>query len=197
MYKYPKSSVINLLIDRAPNFVSKITIIERLKNLSIEEKESALKQLLEDNQIEMEEDRHKDKGTPIPYYRVKNFSSLPWRETISIGDIEVPRLITETKTKVFPETFNEAMEKIGEYNDSLEKRFTNLVREEQRKYWANVVGVLGVMVSILSLILVGLPKIQTDPNLSFLEVVCLNLGQLLPLSISLGLLVLILRWVVR
>jgi hypothetical protein len=62
---------------------------------------------------------------------------------------------------------------------------------------ATVAGVFGIFVSVLALILVGLPKIVTDPRLPFWAVVQLNLAQLLPIAIVLALFVLALRLVVR
>jgi len=76
----------------------------------------------------------------------------PFKKTLKIGDFVIPRVLSREQTRFFPEVFNETIERLGEHSDSLEKRFTKMVHEEQKKYWANVVGVLGVVVSVMALI---------------------------------------------
>jgi len=92
---------------------------------------------------------------------------------------------------------NEHMERLGQFSENLEKRFVGIVKKQQRRYWANAVGILGIFISIMAVIITGLPKITTDPSLPFWDVVILNLGQLLPLAVVLFILILALRWVVK
>ncbi len=122
---------------------------------------------------------------------------MPVRETIKVGDLELPRLFSDAAANLFPEIYNEALERLAEYTRTQEDRFTKLVDRQERKYWANVVALFGVFISVLSLIIVGLPKITTDPSLPFWCVVRLNLAQLLPVAVLLMIFVLIARWVVR
>jgi hypothetical protein len=192
-----ESKILSLLNNRAPNFVPESTILRRVPGYPAEEMRDALRGLAERDIIETRDDPHPATGSPEIYYRPKRLDGIPIRTTIRIGDTDIPRLLSDSKPSLFPETLNEQVEALAEYAANLEKRFADLVRQELKEYWATMVGILGVVVAILALVIAGLPKIQTDPTLPFFRVVLLNLAQLLPLAIVLALLVLTLHWVVR
>lgn len=188
--------ILKLLIDRAPNYVSETIIFFRLSHREQKDVEYALRNLVEVGQIISEKDEHKVSDIIINYYRVKELANLPIRETIKIGEKEVPRVLSDSILRFFPENLNEQIERLSEYADTLEKRFVKLVKKEQRKYWGNVIGIFGAFISILSIIIVGLPKITTDTSLSFKQILILNLSQLLPIAIVLAILVVVLRLII-
>ena len=104
--------------------------------------------------------------------------------------------MSDSAQTFFPETLNEQIEKLAEYSDSLEQRFSELVKSEQRKYWSTIISVFGIFISVLSLIIIGLPKIKTDITRPFWEIVKINLAQLLPIAFVLAVFIMILRWVI-
>jgi len=152
---------------------------------------------MSDGQVESRDDPRPETGLSTQFYRLRSFQNLPIRETIRLGDVEMPRLMSDSSAGTFPEIYNEALEILAEYNRSLEARFERMVRTQERKYWANVVGLFGVFVSVLALVIVGLPKITTDPTLPFWSVFWLNVAQILPVALVLAVFVLVARWVVR
>jgi hypothetical protein len=197
MRRNTRADVLRLLTDRIPNYVNELVIRDRLPEYDQSQVTTVLQELQSADLVEVKVDQQPSVGRAATYYRLKHFQGLPIRETIRLGDIEIPRLLSDSQPSLFPETFNEGNERLADYINNIEARFARLVRQEQSKYWGNVVGIFGVLVSVLALILTGLPKIVTDPSLSFFEVFKLNLAQLLPLGLVLALLVLALRWVVR
>ena len=190
-------SVMQLLNDRAPNYVSEWVILRRLRHHPQEKVRKILEALTNEEILSKEVDSHSVTGQSEAFYRCRDCKCVAVRKTIMIGDTPVPRLLSDSNPRFLPETLNEHTESIAEYSARLEERFKELVKKEQRQYWANVVGIVGLMISILAVIMVGLPKIWTDPNLAFWDVVLVNLAQLLPLAVVLVLLVVTLRLILR
>lgn len=191
-----EDAIVRFLMDRAPNLVSEPVIRQRMKRYEASVISEALQKLTDDGKIVAEED-HRDRRAPsVNYYRLTSYDG-PFRDSITLADQEILRVLSYSSQRFLPEDLNEAIERLAEYTSGLERRFADLVRKEQRDYWANIVTVFGVFVSILALIIVGLPKITADPCLSPWTLVWLNLGQLLPIAVVLALFVFLLRCVIR
>lgn len=190
-------SVLKIVNDRAPNLVSEWVILARARPHKSDEVRKTLEALTSEQILVKEMDPHPTCGEPEAFYRCRDYKGIALRRTIQIGDMLVPRLLSDSNPRFGPETLNEHVECLAEYSLELEKRFKGLVRKEQRRYWANVVGVMGLMISILAVIIVGLPKIETDPSMKFWSIVTLNIAQLLPLVVVLILLVVALRLILR
>jgi len=184
--------VLEILLARIPNWVSEQMVRSRVGYATPDEVTQALADLVAAGDVETEID-----PTGIIYYRLMRREGLPVRRTVKIGDREIPRLLENSSPKFLPEHFNDAMEQLAELSTTLEQRFKRLVAEEQRRYWANVVGIFSILVSVLALILTSLPKIVSDPNLPFGAALLMNLSQILPLALVLTVLVVALRWIVR
>lgn len=192
-----EDKIIRLLIDRAPNLVNEWVLRRNLAEHEEAAVTSALRDLVKANRIIEKIDPRKAIGRPVRYYQLGSFQGIPIRDRIKVGDVEVPRLLSVAAAGYFPEDFNEAVERLAEYSDGLEKRFSELVKKEQRAYWGTIVSIFGVFVAILAFVLVGLPKITTDTSLTFWQIVKLNGAQILPLALVLALFVLLLRWIIH
>jgi len=192
-----RAAILKLLIDRIPNFVPEATIVARLAQFPASDIRHTLDSLRKAGEVDFRDDPRPESGLSTRFYRPDSFVGLPVRDTIRIGNLELPRLLSDSQASLFPEVFNESLEQVADYARDLEKRFGALVRKQQRKYWANVASLFGVFISVLALILVGLPKITTNPNLPFWAVVQLNLAQVLPIAAVLAIFLLLMRWVLR
>jgi len=192
-----RDKIIELLIRRAPNWVNKEVIRERLSERDEPAISAAISDMIQSQRIVEETDQLPGVGNVVRYYRLSSYEGIPIRDSIEVGSIKVPRLLARSKITLFPEDFNEAIERLAEYATGLERRFAELVKEEQRTYWATIVSVFGVFVAVLALVLTGLPKITTDSSLPFWKIVELNGAQLLPMALVLALFVLVLRRVIR
>jgi len=192
-----EDEIVRLLIERAPNAVNEGILRRSLSEYGEAAVTATLEELVQSNRIVEQTDPRTAIGRPLRYYQLSSFQGIPIQENIKVGDVEVPRLLSIAGVGYFPEDFNEAVGRLAEHSAGLEKRFGELVRKEQRAYWGNIVSIFGVFVAILAFVLVGMPKITTDPSLAFWEVVKLNGAQLLPLAFILALFVLVLRWVIR
>ena len=177
-----KDAIISFLIERSPNYVSESLLRRRLSLHDEAALKEAIEELIRADRIVAETDPREAIGRPVRYFKLKSYDGLPVRETIKIGDIEIQRLLSASKVGFFPEDFNEQIERLADYTNELEQRFVELVKKEQRRYWANVITIFGVFVAILSFVLVGIPKIATYPNLSFWSIFSLNLAQVLPIE---------------
>lgn len=192
-----QDAILRLLIDRAPNWVNEGMLRERLSGHGEAAVTAGIRALVDANRIIEEIDQRAGFDRAVRYYRLSQLEGVPIRDAIKVGDVEVPRLLSESNPKYFPEDFNETIERLAEYTAGLQRRFAELVKQEQRRYWANIVSIFSVFVAVLALIIVGLPQIRTDPSLSFCRIVALNSAQLLPLAVVLAIFVLVLRWVIR
>lgn len=186
MSKKARVAILRLLMDRIPNFVPEATILARLRSFSDVEVRETLAELVKTGEVDFRSDPRPETGLSTRFYRPKSFTGLPVRDTIRIGNVDLPRLLSDSQASLFPEVFNESLELVADYARDLEKRFVEIVRRQQRRYWANVASLFGVFISVLSLVIVGLPKITTDPQLPFWDVVRLNLAQVLPIVVVLA-----------
>jgi hypothetical protein len=189
MKKNAQDEILRLLADRTPNLVGDLIIHERLSDFSFDELSEALSMLVASQKIRREQDPQEKLGRPQNYYRIADDQSLPIRHTILIGDIKVPRILEVSGMRFTPENVNEAIERLAEYANSLEGQFSRSVAKERRRYLADLIGLFGVFASVIALVVAGLPKIATDPSLSFWGVFKMNIAQLLPVAIVLGLFV--------
>lgn len=197
MDKKIRAAILKLLFDRIPNFVPEVTICARLVQFPATSIRQTLDDLVKADEIDFQDDPRPATGLPTRYYRPRSFVGHPVCDTIKIGNVELQRLLSDSKPRLLPEVFNESLEQVADYTRYLEKRFGDLVRKQQRKYWANVASLFGVFTSVLALILVGLPKITTDPLLPFWCVVRLNFAQVLPIAVVLAIFLLLMRCVLR
>lgn len=140
----PEDQILKILIDRNPNYVAKETFIRVLsKKYNLIQLDDAFKALLESKHIISFIDPREISGSPITYYRIKDPSIYPVRPSISLGDMDVPRLLSDANPTYLPETLNEQIELLADYTNNLEKRFIKLVKKQQRRYWANLLGIFG------------------------------------------------------
>jgi len=192
-----KDAIIRLLTYKAPNFVREGMLEHHLQKYDKTTLTTAIQELIEEKKIVEKIDPREAAGSPVRYLQLASFENIPIRNSIKVGDVEVPRVLSSGGAQFLPEEINEPIEQLASYADQLEGRFAELVKAEQRKYWANVVSIFGVFMAILALVLRGAPQIITDPSLSFMDVVILNLAHILPLAVVLAIFVLVLRLVIR
>jgi len=198
MRSKPKDQILKILIDRNPNYVAKETFIRLLsKKFKHIQLDGAFKSLLESKQIISFVDPRKISDAPITYYRIKDPSLYPVRPYISLGGMDVPRLLSDANPTYLPETLNEQIELLAYYTDNLEKRFRKLVEKQQRRYWSNLIGIFGALLSVMALVITGLPKITVSSTMTFKEVLLVNSAQVLPIALVLALFVIILRIIIR
>ncbi len=194
----PEDQILKILIDRNPNYVAKETFIRILsKKFNLIQLDDAFKALLESKRIKSHVDPRKISGSPITYYRINDPSLYPVRPSIGLGDMDVPRLLSDANPTYLPETLNEQIELLADYTDILEKRFIKLVEKQQRRYWSNLIVIFGALLSVMALVITGLPKITVSSTMTFKEVLLVNSAQVLPIALVLALFVIVLRIIIR
>ncbi len=190
--------ILKILKDRNPNHIAKETIIRILpKKFSLIQLDDAFKALIESEQIVSKVDPRKVSDSPTTYYRMKDPSLYHVRLSTSLGDMDVPRLLSDANPAFLPETLNEQIEMLADYTDNLERRFRKVVEKQQRRYWANLIGIFGALLSVMALVITGLPKITVSSTMTFKEVFLVNSAQVLPIALVLALFVIVLRIIIR
>lgn len=194
----PKDQIQKILIDRNPNYVSRGTITRALpKNFNLTLLDDALKDLVDSEKVVSEVDIQELTDLSITYYRMKDPSLYHVLPSIPLGDVDVPRLLSGSKIKFTSENLNEQIELLAGYTDNLERRFIKLVEKQQRRYWSNLIGIFGALLSVMALVITGLPKITVTSTMTFEEVFLINSAQILPIAIVLALFVIVLRIIIR
>lgn len=192
-----QDNVLVLLADRAPNFVSEVIISQRLKSFSREEIAEALSKLVESKRVRLEQDQQGELNRPRRYYQLVDFQTIPLRDGIQIGDVEVLRILSQSSLKFAPENINEAIERLGEYANSLSRDFSKRLEDERRRYLIDIVALFGVFASLIAFVVAGLPRMTIDPTLSLWRMIGINFAQVVPLAIVLAIFVALLRRIVR
>lgn len=163
-----KRTIVELLIERNPNYISENMIWFHLGIYNIQQGEprdklfdstsEILNLLVEEGTIERLEDERKEVGVPLLYYRIQNRETYPIEETLRIGRLELPRLLSCSNPRVMPSEFDEAIKQLGEYANSLEASFHQIVKNEQKDYWAKIVGVFTIFLGVLTVVTGIIPK---------------------------------------
>jgi hypothetical protein len=192
-----EDAIRKLLTDRAPNLVRESILRGRLSSYDSPAIISALDTLVKNGSIREEMDMQGSIGRAVRYFSLPSFSNVAIRESIRIGDSEVPRVLSESSVKYLPENLNETVERMSEFAGGLERRFEEILRKQLREYWATIVTVFGVFVAIIALVTASLPRIATGPSQRFWDVLWLNLAQVIPVALVLALFVIALFLVVR
>jgi len=193
----PKNRILEFLIERAPNNVSEKIIERELKEFESEKIARALDALVTAESIGLNTDIRGGKQASVNYYYLLSYKDIPVRENIRIGEVSVQRLLSTSSVTYLPEDFNDAIESLAKYADGLEERFKTLVAKEQQKYWVNLISIFGVFIAILAFILVGLPKIETNPTMTFGQIVAASFAQIVPVAIVLVIFIVLLRWIIK
>jgi len=192
-----ENQILKVIHCRAPNAVRIEWIRSELNEFSMEDIDNALKKMEKEEAITSNTDTRGGLLSAVKYYKLSDYNNIPVKETINVGGTDVHRLLSVSSPTNFPEEFNESIQELSKYSASLEGRFTNLVKKEQNKYWGQVITIFGAFVALLSIIIVGLPKITTDPNLPFWSIVQLNVAQLLPIVFVMVVFVVVLKWMFK
>jgi hypothetical protein len=192
-----KDATFLLVKDRAPNWVRQSIIVVRLKKYKAEDVRRALKELEDERRIDSLDITGLEEGKPSVAYRLASGESVQIRQTIKVGDIDVPRILRTDVVPISLEDMNEQVERLAEYAASLEDRFSDIVKDERKKHWGNVITLFGLFVAIFSFILVSLPRIAVQPSHGFWQIVSINAAQILPLAIVLFLFVMALKLMFR
>jgi|SRR5579864_687918 len=189
-----KDKIVKILIYRVPNDVPGWIIQQHLPHLEEDTMKRAITALLGESKIVTK----KTVSDALEgSYGMRDLTPYPVRRTIALGEVALPRILSTDSLHESPEIFNETVERLSEYTASLEKRFSEMVQEQLRRYWGTIVSVFGVFVSILAFILVSVPKLNIDPNLPLRRIALVDTVEVLPLAIVLAIFIIVLRKVVR
>ena len=192
-----KNDVLDLLNNRAPNFVSKTILKNNLPQHDKDSLETALRQLKEEARIERETDKCKGVVAPMDYYKVTSFKNIPIRETIKVGDSQIPRVLSYTDVEYFPENFNEAIEKLARLATCLESRLEERIKKYQREYWAKIGGVFTIFLGIIAIVFSGIPKVVVDTSLGLLRSLLYNFVAILPFAAVFVGFAFLMRWIIK
>lgn len=120
---------------------------------------------------------------------------MPYDDSIHVGDVEVPRLLDTDKIRA--EDLNEIIESLSRYSESLKSRFHEIVRQETRTYWANIITLFGIFIGLFALILTSIGPSTAPPSPSFQDTFVTNLARVLPVGLVLLAFVVLLKVLFR
>ena len=193
-----KDDILRLVMDRAPNTVRKEIISRHLTEYSDKDVEKALRELVQKGKLESPLGHTGDSRAMVQAgYKLPADMDVPIRMTIQVGDVPIFRILQSDMIQLSLEDINEAIESLARYSETMESRSRELIREERRKYWANLIPLFGIFVAMFSFILISLPRIETSMQYSFWKTLEVNTAQILPVAIILALFVAVLRLVFR
>ncbi len=175
--------IIEILRFRAPNSVADIIIYDSLKDLKQDQIDESLSKLLEKNIIaEMEKINRS--------FKLTNYDSAFIRETIKLGDKEIPRLINGNQSRI--EDINYAMESLAEYADKLETKFEKKLNKQIQTYWLSIVTIFGVFIALFSFI-IKISNHEISSENSFWVTIGIGFANLIPLIVLLVIMLLTIR----
>lgn len=154
---------------------------------------NGISELLGESRVTESVDHRVPHGPPVRYIKLPSYDRVHVKDAITVGGVDVPRVLITSSPEYLPEEFNLAVELLAKHNDQLETRFRDIIRKQQAEYWKSIITVFGIFVAILALVLTSVLKVEKMPSGNFWDSFLFNLAQILPL----GLVLLVLVWAVR
>jgi len=167
--------IIEILSYRVPNSVVDLIIYDTLRDLNHDQIDEALSKLLEKNIIT--ETKVKTRS-----FKLKNYESIYYRETIHLGDKEIPRLLNQDQSRV--EDINYAMESLAEYADKLETKFEKKLNKQIQSYWLSIITIFGVFIALFSFI-IKISNQEISSEKTFWKTIETGFANLIPLIVLL------------
>jgi len=176
-----KNEIVRLLIDRNPNWVSEAIIKNHVSKCNDTAIKNALQELCDADFVKKEIDPRQGQIKSVDYYRII-LDNLDIRETIKVGNIEFPRILSLEKLHLLPENLNEQIQQLAKYSKSLDDYAAKLERieKEQKNYWAKTITVFTILLGLLAVVLDKLPRTITTPSLGLKDLLWQNFVPLIP-----------------
>lgn len=190
-----KGEIIKAIADRAPNAVREEVIIEDLKKYEESAVKNCLKDLVKEESMVADSHTITDVNITVTTYKLPSYENIPIRTSIEMNGIEIPRLIDMDKARA--EDTNLLIETLSKYSHSLERRFSEIHKEEMGRYWANVITLFGLFLAVFSLIITSVNKIAVDTAWGIKRTFFFNLAQVLPVAIVLFSFIVVLKFLFR
>ncbi len=147
-----KDNILEFLVYRAPKYVNEKVLKRHLGELDERDFREVIKKLGDEAQIKSFLDKQEEIGRPVHYYKIASMGNLPIRETVKVGDFDVPRIFGCSNPKVTPSNSDEVIEQLAQHANSLEKRFTKLVKEEREAHWARTISIFTIFLGVLAIV---------------------------------------------
>lgn len=180
------TKIIGIFEDRAPNSLFAELIQSELEEYDLSIIENALADLEAKGII-------KSQGGRL--FVLSNYGSIQSKKYITIDNLKIRRLLGGDP--VSAEAINMALEKISEYSSGLESKYSKIAERKMKSYWANIIVIFGIFISIFSIIGNMAGKIQIESSWSLIDIFLKNLMQVLPLTVILITFIIVLKIVFK
>ena len=173
------------LTERAPNALTLANIAGLIPGMDTHTLEKELQSMTSDGLVQFRP------GKRYADYMLSSYDSLPVREFVAVGDIKVPRLLSDERAR--PEELNIFVEVLARRMLQIESETETKLDERLKSYWANIVTLFGAFIGVFALIVGFLKTVPFDSNSTFMSVLVLSSAQVIPLALVLGAFVWLLR----
>jgi len=180
MNNLDKNQVLEVFHKRALNFLTIDNIAYDLFSSDRNDIQKTVDELCSDEVLIKTEGKGKIKD----HYALPSYDNIPFKEYMSISGIKVPRVLAHDRPR--PEDLNIFFESLARRSASLESEFNKIVEAKLQSYWANIIVLFGIFISLFALIVTFVEKVAVVPGSSFLNVLALNTAQVLPLAVVLA-----------
>jgi len=174
---------LKVIYHRAPNSIREDYIIRELKSFEREDIRKELSSMRRDSAIIRDVVQNLAIKEDTTSYRLDSCEGIPVRKTISIGGLQIPRLMDADPARA--EDVNYLLESLAQYSNSLEDRFKQILKKRMKSYWANIITLFGVFIGLFSLINISISKITIDQSWTRDQIFWNNFEQILPTAIVL------------
>jgi hypothetical protein len=173
-----RNKILICLAERAPNSLTLPNLLSQIPDIDIHALEKELQSMATDGRVIMRP------GKRYSDYVLPSYDGLPVREYVAIGDIKVPRLLSDERAR--PEELNIFVEVLARRIVQIEQEAEKRLDERLKNYWANVVTLFGAFIGVFSLIVGFLKTVPLETNSTFWSVFIQSSAQILPLALMLG-----------
>lgn len=196
-----KDDILKLLVYRAPNYVNEKVLRRHLAEHDESDFRDVMKKLEDEGQIKSFLDKREEIGKPVHYYKIASIENLPIRESVKVGDVDVPRTFGCANPKVIPANSDEVIEQLAHHANSLETHFSKLLEKERKEYWARTISVFTIFLGLLAIVFKLTTKTASVENVAalptYLHLLLKQFVEVIPLALVFIVVGLVVRWIIK
>lgn len=196
-----KNRIKKLFIERYPNSLMEVHIVNELDGWDVNEINESLEQLVKDGFLSLRTDPVRLRTNPSEVilerksYFIAQELNVPIETEINVGGVDIPRMIDGDVAR--GEDINATALRFNKVFSRMSEDLRNELKHETTKFWGTLVTTFGLFLSIFSLLNLSIKLVPYSSDMALKEVLLQSIVNILPLAIVLAVFTIVLYVIFR
>ena len=196
-----KDKIKKLFIERYPNTLMEIHILNEFEKHPPSEIRANLEQLIKEDFLSVRADPVRRRNNPSEivlerksYYITKEVN-VPIETEINVGGVNIPRMLDGDVAR--GEDINATALRFNRVFSKMSEDFRRELKHETTKFWGTLVATFGLFLSIFSLLNLSIKLVPYSRDMALKEVLLQSIVNILPLTVVLSVFTIVLYVIFR